>query len=85
MGKEIGLSGVENARQLGGYRCAGGKKIRDGVLLRSGKPSGATQEDIRLLTGKYRLTKVIDLRMSGRMQGRRRTPIFREWSISPLV
>lgn len=62
--KGIGLSGVENARQLGGYRCAGGKKIRDGVLLRSGKLFGATQEDIRLLTGKYRLTKVIDLRMS---------------------
>ena len=34
------------------------------MLLRSGKLSGATQEDIRLLTGKYRLTKVIDLRMS---------------------
>ncbi|MCH1981294.1 tyrosine-protein phosphatase [Ruminococcus sp. OA3] len=55
---------MENARQLGGYRCADGRRIKDGVLLRSGKLSGATEEDIQLLTGRYHLKKVIDLRMS---------------------
>lgn len=60
----IGLTGVDNARQLGGYITTDGKKIKDGVLLRSAKLSGATNEDIATLTGKYHLTEVIDLRVS---------------------
>lgn len=60
----IGLTGVDNARQLGGYITTDGKKIKDGVLLRSAQLAGATSDDIATLTGKYHLTEVIDLRTS---------------------
>ncbi|MGX8697582.1 MAG: hypothetical protein ACSW8D_14470, partial [Prevotella sp.] len=33
--QSIGLEGVGNARQLGGYVGAGGKVVKDGVLLRT--------------------------------------------------
>ena len=58
----LGLESVANARQLGGYRAAEGKRVRDGCLLRSGTLAGASQNDIDRLTKEYGLTTVIDLR-----------------------
>ena len=59
-------------RSIGGRKCQAAwrlpvcrrKEDQRRCAAEKRKPSGATQEDIRLLTGKYRLTKVIDLRMS---------------------
>ncbi|WP_186843773.1 tyrosine-protein phosphatase [Acetobacterium tundrae] len=64
----IGLTGVDNARQLGEYVTTDGKKIKDGILLRTGKLSGATNEDITTLTGKYHLTEIIDLRSTAEIE-----------------
>ncbi|MEG1721127.1 MAG: tyrosine-protein phosphatase, partial [Pseudoflavonifractor sp.] len=58
----LGLSKVENARQLGGYRTEDGRRVKDGLLLRSGKLSGATPEDKARLTATYHLTQVVDFR-----------------------
>lgn len=64
----IGLAGVSNARQLGGYITTDGKKIKDGVLLRTGQLGGATSEDITTLSQKYHLSEVIDLRVSAEIE-----------------
>ena len=58
----IGLTGVENARQLGGYVTADGRTVKDGVLLRTGKLSGATDADLARLREVYNLTAVVDFR-----------------------
>lgn len=65
----IGLIGVENARQLGGYVNADGKMIKDGVLLRTGKLSSAIDADIKTLTEEYNLTEIIDLRATAEFKG----------------
>lgn len=60
----IELEGVTNARQLGGYIGADGRKVKADVLLRTGKLAGATPEAIQKLEDVYHLTEVIDFRTS---------------------
>ena len=62
--QSLGLSGVNNARELGGYAAADGKKVKKGTLLRTAALGKATNEDIRKLCDEYHLATVIDLRMS---------------------
>jgi protein-tyrosine phosphatase len=62
--QSIGLVGVGNARELGGYLTPDGRAVRRGVLLRSAVPVGATDQDKRRLREVYNLTLVLDLRMS---------------------
>ncbi len=59
----IELDGVANARQLGGYVCADGRKIKDGVLLRSAALSTLTDEGAKTLSEKYHLKYIFDFRM----------------------
>ena len=65
--KGILLSGVGNARQLGGYRIKD-KRISDGVLIRSAALNQATPEAVETLRNKYRIQSVIDFRMSSERQ-----------------
>lgn len=65
----IGLTGVNNARQLGGYITTDGKTIKDGVLLRTGNLANATKEDSAKLTEKYNLKIDIDLRTVAEIDG----------------
>ncbi len=58
----IEIDGVGNARQLGGYVCADGRKIKDGVLLRSAALSTLTDEGAETLADKYHLRYVFDFR-----------------------
>ena len=58
----IELDGVGNARQLGGYVCADGRKIKDGALLRSAALSTLTDEGAKTLSEKYHLKYVFDFR-----------------------
>ena len=61
--QEIILPGVSNARELGGY-TVGDRRIRKGVLLRSGALTHATPEALETLRDKYRVQTVADLRMT---------------------
>lgn len=61
-GQALGLSGVENARQLGGYVTEDGRKVKSGMLLRSAKLAEATEDDIQKLTDEYNLGTVVDFR-----------------------
>lgn len=56
----ISLTGVDNARDLGGWETEDGYEIKDGLLLRSGNLSKADAQEIRDLG----VTKIIDLRTS---------------------
>ena len=62
MDRRISFEGIDNCRELGGIRCAGGKHIKNGLLLRSANLFGATERDGEVLTETYRLNTVIDLR-----------------------
>lgn len=58
------LKGVKNARDLGGYPAADGRRVKPGLLLRSGALWQATEDDLRLLQEDYRLGAVVDFRTS---------------------
>ena len=58
----IELEGVLNARTLDGLPCADGKRVRPGLLLRTGKLVRATDGDVAALAERWRVSLVIDLR-----------------------
>ena len=60
--QSIGLVSVMNARELGGYINTDGLRIKRGKLIRSGQLSGIVKADIDILTQKYDLGTIIDLR-----------------------
>jgi protein-tyrosine phosphatase len=60
--RNLGLSGVANARDFGGYATRDGGCVKRGLLLRSGRLNDATKADIKVLSGRYALRNVIDLR-----------------------
>ena len=64
LAQSIGLEGVGNARELGGYACENGRIVKSGVFLRTAALAGAAEEDIRRLKEDYHLSVVIDLRMT---------------------
>ncbi|MDO4482869.1 MAG: tyrosine-protein phosphatase [Clostridia bacterium] len=61
----LGLEGVANARDLGGYVMADGRKIKPGKLYRTAALSRATDSDLEKLAG---LRLVIDLRTEDEMR-----------------
>ena len=69
--RRILFEGIANARDLGGIRAADGRRIRRGMLLRTGNLSAATEADRKQLQEPWKLSLVVDLRTSN---GRRRKP-----------
>ncbi|MBF6181235.1 tyrosine-protein phosphatase [Nocardia otitidiscaviarum] len=61
--RSLGLRGVANARDAGGYRTTDGHTVRIGLVFRSGDLSKATDADLAALTARG-LTVVDDLRTS---------------------
>ena len=61
--QSIGLTGIGNARELGGYVMEDGRAVKRGVLLRAAKPSDGTGEDLNKLLETYRLYELADFRM----------------------
>ena len=58
----LGLTGVPNARDMGGYRTKDGRAIRFGKLFRTGELTDMTAADKKKLVRKYHLVKDIDFR-----------------------
>lgn len=63
-GQSLNLSGVVNARELGGYVAEDGRTVKKGILLRSGKLASGTEGDIQILRDTYNLGTVVDFRTS---------------------
>jgi protein-tyrosine phosphatase len=68
----IDLTGTANTRDLGGLPLAGGGTTVPGRVLRSDDLQELTPADVELLTDRFGLTDVVDLRTSAevRMEGR---------------
>jgi len=64
----IPLAGVNNTREFGGYKGAGGRYIPFGRLYRSGKLSNVTRDDLAYLDS-MALSSVIDLRGENEISG----------------
>lgn len=62
--QSINLKSVNNARELGGYTVADGRKIKHGVLLRTAALNNISSDDVERLKDVYRLSVIADLRMS---------------------
>lgn len=56
------FDGIENARELGGLVMQDGRAVREGVLVRSGELSKASDADVALLKKRFALTDVFDFR-----------------------
>jgi protein tyrosine/serine phosphatase len=60
--------GIHNLRDYGGYAVAGGGRVREGVLLRSGQHMEATDDDLALIDA-LDIRTVIDLRGTSERAG----------------
>ena len=59
----IDIPDVENARQLGGYSGADGRKVKQNLLLRTGSLSDISDKTAQILAEKFDVKYVIDFRM----------------------
>lgn len=73
----VELEGVENVRDLGGLPLRDGGYTRFGQLLRSARLHEMTEADVEVLTGKYGLRTVIDLRSPLEVERDGPTPLER--------
>lgn len=67
-GLGLGMEGLLNARQLGGYAAEDGRMVRQNLLLRSAKLSDATENDLARLRDVYHLRTIVDLRTPNEAQ-----------------
>lgn len=63
------LESVSNARQLGGYICQNGRRIKQNVLLRTGELCELTLEEAKVLAEQYKVKNIIDFRMESERTG----------------
>ena len=66
--QSLSLTGVGNARELGGYKTEDGKTVKRGVLLRTAKLVDATEEDVERLLSVYHLAVDVDFRGDGEVE-----------------
>ena len=59
----IGIKGIENARQLGGYIGSDGRKVRDGLLIRTAGLNKISDEAAKELSDRFHVKHVVDFRM----------------------
>ncbi|MCT2536012.1 tyrosine-protein phosphatase [Aquibacillus koreensis] len=59
--REINLEGTFNFRDLGGYLTEDGRRVKAGVLFRSGNLSAMTEDDLKKVAG-LGIKKICDLR-----------------------
>lgn len=63
------VTGIENARQLGGYETADGRHVKRDVLLRTARLSDAPPEELAALKDIYHLGIVVDFRTLAEREG----------------
>jgi len=67
--KNIGLTSVPNARQLGGYITTDGRTVKDGLLLRTAHLYNLSDEDKQKLEKVYKVGDVVDFRLDVEADG----------------
>ena len=66
--QSLSLTGVGNARELGGYETEDGKTVKRGVLLHTAKLANPTEEDMERLRSVYHLAVDVDFRGDGEVE-----------------
>ena len=66
--RAIHFDGIENARDMGTLVMQNGQTVRTGMLVRSGCLAKATDSDVAVLKGTYRLTNVFDFRFEAEIK-----------------
>ena len=74
--QSIGLVGIRNARELGGYPAGDGLSVKKGVFLRTAKLSSGTEEDLGRLRDVYKLAEIIDLRSADEINGSQENSMY---------
>ena len=69
MDRHVPLSGQPNFRDLGGYASRDGRRVKWGVVYRSGELSQLTDDDVRVL-GELGIKTVVDLRSPQEVKAR---------------
>ena len=69
MKQSIHIKSIDNARELGGYTTADGRKIKSGLLIRTARLDHISNEDIITLKEVYYLQHIVDFRMSMELPG----------------
>lgn len=67
----IELEGVANARELGGYENTEGRKVKKGLLIRTGSLNKATPKDIEKLSKEIGLKLIFDFRSNEEINNKR--------------
>lgn len=62
--QKLEVTGIANARELGGYHTGDGTVIKRGLLLRTAELGTATEKERQELEEKYPIAHVIDMRSS---------------------
>lgn len=75
--RAVPVQGAVNMRDVGGLPVAGGGSVRSGVLLRSDNLHDLTDADVQLLTDRYGVRRVVDLRTSSERESMGKTPLER--------
>ena len=60
--QRLPVTAIGNARELGGYAAADGRRVKRGRLLRACHLAGAPEDDLRRLADEYRVRLVVDFR-----------------------
>ncbi|MBR2109585.1 MAG: tyrosine-protein phosphatase [Ruminococcus sp.] len=63
LNQSIPLTSLRNAREIGGYCTADGRKVKRGVLLRTANLRDISDDDKRKLSESYNLQYLIDFRL----------------------
>ena len=71
----IEFDNILNARDLGGIPVSGGRRVKPGLLLRSAHLGAASDSDLALLSEKYGVRHVLDMRDAGEIARRPDRPV----------
>ncbi|WP_430536493.1 tyrosine-protein phosphatase [Listeria rocourtiae] len=69
-GSQIKLDGAVNVRDLGGYKTADGKTIKQHKLIRAAELATLSESDIKKLTSTYSLAEIIDFRTNSEVKAK---------------
>ena len=71
----LSIDGVNNVRDIGGWRTSDGKRIRQGLLYRGTELDGIVQADYRITDkGIYTMTNILDIKYDMDLRGEHENP-----------